>query len=124
VEGVHLVVKTRRRRGALQNLRRLRGRTPVDISRVVLVLVVEARRAATHLLALGGAPLAGVILLAIRHVGERYLLGRLRHAEHKLLGAWWFRCLAAALHKSYQEFPVSVDGCHILLLCAPQRLAG
>jgi hypothetical protein len=98
---MHLVIQARGRRWALQDLRRLR-RTGVDISRVKLVLVEEAWRATwTAQLALGGAPLAGVILLTVRHVGKRHLLGGLRHAEEELLCAWRFRRVAVALHEPH-----------------------
>jgi hypothetical protein len=124
VEREHLVVEARGRRRALEDLRRLRL-TGVDVSRVELVLVQEARRAArTAQLALGGAPLAWVIVLTVRHVGKRNLFGGLRHAKEQLLCAWRFGRVAVALHETHQKIPVTVHCSEVLLLGARGRLAG
>jgi hypothetical protein len=127
VEGVHLVVQSRGRRRALQDLGWLRRRAAVDVSWVELVLVEEARwsRLVAHLLALRGAPFTrGVILLAVRHVAKRDLLGRLRHAEEELLGARRLGCVAVALHQAHEEIPVPVHCRSVLLLSARVPLVG
>ena len=102
-------------------------RADVDVSGVELVVVdEETRRAAlaTHLLALRGASLARIVWLAVRDVGKGYLLGRLRHAEKDLLGAWRFGCVAVALHKAHQKIPVTVHGSDVMLIWARVWLAG
>lgn len=121
MEGVHLVIETRRR-WTLQDLGRLRGRAGVHVAWMELAVVEETRGPTPYLLTLGGTSLASILLLAIRHVGERDLLGRLRHAE-ELLRARRLGGVAVALHQAYQEFPVAVDGVGILLICAAARLA-
>lgn len=125
VEWMHLVVQARWRRRALQDLRRLGRLTGINVSPMKLVVVEEARWAlAAHLLALRGAPLAWVVLLAIRHVGKRDLFSGLRHAEEELLCAWRLGRLTVALHETHQKLPVTVDGSDILLLWARVMRAG
>jgi hypothetical protein len=92
-----------------------------------LVLVEEAGwpRLVAYLLTLRGAPFTrGVILLAVRHVAKRDLLGRLRHAEEELLGARRLGRVTVALHEAHEEIPVAVHCRSVLLLSARVPLVG
>ena len=124
VERVHLVVQARRRGRALQDLSRLRRLTIVNVGRVELVVVEEARRAAlaAQLLTLRATPLARVVLLAVRQIGQRHLFGGLRHPE-ELLRARRVGRVAMALHETHQVLRVAVDSGGIVR-CARVCLGG
>jgi hypothetical protein len=68
----------------------------------------------TKLLALRVSPLTLIVLLTVRDIRERHLLGGLWHSDEKLLRARRLRSVAMTLHEAHKKFSVAVDSSCVL----------